>query len=158
MLTWGKGMGGDMPMAGVTYRADMEEALREGSQPTHLRRQRHGLRGRMTNIDLITDPELDLIGRAAALGEEIKGLFTDAMPNVPCIGDVRGNGLMVGIEVVADRKTKEPLAGEKVGEIAMKLLNARHPHDPLRAARQRLPLHAAAHGPARVRAEGDATS
>ena len=24
MLTWGKGMGGDMPMAGVTYRADME--------------------------------------------------------------------------------------------------------------------------------------
>ncbi len=34
MLTWGKGMGGDMPMAGVTYRSDMEEALREGSQPS----------------------------------------------------------------------------------------------------------------------------
>ena len=45
------------------------------------------------------------------------------MPNVPVIGDVRGNGLMVGIEVVADRKTKEPLAGEKIGEIAFKLLN-----------------------------------
>ena len=77
----------------------------------------------MTNIDIITDPEMDLLGRAAALGEEIKGVFTDAMANVPVIGDVRGNGLMVGIEVVADRKTKEPLPGEKIGEIAFKLLN-----------------------------------
>jgi len=124
MLTWGKGMGGDMPMAGVTYRADMEKALREGSQPSTFAGNAMACEVAMTNIDLITDPETDLIGRAATLGEEIKGLFTDAMPNVPCIGEVRGNGLMVGIEVVADRKTKEPLAGEKVGEITFKLLNA----------------------------------
>ncbi len=67
---------------------------------------------------------MDLMGRAATLGEEIKGLFVDAMPQVKCIGDVRGNGLMVGIEVVADRKTKEPLEGKYVGEIAIKLLNS----------------------------------
>ena len=113
MLTWGKGMGGDMPMAGVTYRSDMEEALREGSQPSTFAGNAMGCEVAMTNIDIITDPETDLIGRAAALGEEIKGLFTDAMPNVPVIGDVRGNGLMVGIEVVADRKTKEPLPARR---------------------------------------------
>jgi 4-aminobutyrate aminotransferase len=124
MLTWGKGMGGDMPMAGVSYRAEIEETLREGSQPSTFAGNAMSCEVAMTNIDLITDPETDLIGRAAALGEEIKGLFTDAMPNVPCIGDVRGNGLMVGIEVVADRKTKEPLAGEMIGEITFKLLNA----------------------------------
>ena len=123
MLTWGKGMGGDMPMAGVTYRADMEEALREGSQPSTFAGNAMGCEVAMTNIDLITDPATDLIGRAGTLGEEIKGVFTDAMPNVKCIGDVRGNGLMVGIEVVADRVTKEPLAGAKVGEIAFRLLN-----------------------------------
>ena len=123
MLTWGKGMGGDMPMAGVTYRSDMEGALREGSQPSTFAGNALACEVSMTNIDLLTDPETDLIGRAATLGEEIKGLFTDAMANVPVIGDVRGNGLMVGIEVVADRKTKEPLAGEKIGEIAFKLLN-----------------------------------
>ena len=123
MLTWGKGMGGDMPMAGVTYRSDMEEALREGSQPSTFAGNAVGCEVAMTNIDLITDPEMDLLGRAAQLGGEIKGVFTDAMSSVKAIGDVRGNGLMVGIEVVADRKTKEPLAPEKIGEIAFALLN-----------------------------------
>jgi 4-aminobutyrate aminotransferase len=123
MLTWGKGMGGDMPMAGVTYRSEMEEALREGSQPSTFAGNAVGCEVAMTNIDLITDPETDLLGRAAQLGEEIKGLFVDAMPNVKAIGDVRGNGLMVGIEVVADRATRQPLAGESCGEIAFKLLN-----------------------------------
>jgi 4-aminobutyrate aminotransferase len=124
MLTWGKGMGGDMPMAGVTYRPEIEEALREGSQPSTFAGNALSCEVAMTNIDLITDPETDLLGRAVALGEEIKGLFRDAMPNVGCIGDVRGNGLMIGIEVVADKATREPLAGEKVGEIAFKLLNS----------------------------------
>ena len=31
MLTWGKGMGGDIPMAGVTYRAEFETSILEGS-------------------------------------------------------------------------------------------------------------------------------
>ena len=80
------------------------------------------------------------------------------MPNVPVIGDVRGNGLMVGIEVVADRKTKEPLAGEKIGEIAFKLLNRGILMTPCGRHAQRVPLHAAAHGAARVRGEGLARS
>jgi len=124
MLTWGKGMGGDMPMAGVTYRADMERSLVEGSQPSTFAGNAMGCEVCMTNIDLITDPKADLLGRAATLGEEIKGLFSEAMAHVKCIGDVRGNGLMIGVEVVADRKTKEPLAPQHVGEIAMKLLNS----------------------------------
>jgi 4-aminobutyrate aminotransferase len=77
----------------------------------------------MTNINLITDPEMDLLGRATQLGEEVRGRFTDAMSTVKCIGDVRGRGLMVGVEVVADRKTKEPLAPEKCGQVAFRLLN-----------------------------------
>ena len=123
MLTWGKGMGGDIPMAGLTYKAEIEKSLPEGSQPSTFAGNALGCEVCLTNIDLITDPELDLLGRATQLGEEISGLFTDAMANVKCIGDVRGRGLMIGVEVVADRKTKEPLAPDKCGEIAFKLLN-----------------------------------
>jgi 4-aminobutyrate aminotransferase len=123
MLTWGKGMGGDLPMAGVTYRSDMEEALREGSQPSTFAGNAMACEVSLTNIALLTDPDLDLIGRAAALGEEIKARVAEAMSTVRCIGDVRGNGLMIGIELVADQKTKQPLEPETSGEIAMKLLN-----------------------------------
>jgi 4-aminobutyrate aminotransferase len=63
------------------------------------------------------------VGRARKLGEEIIGKFKEAAKSLKVIGDVRGHGLMIGVEVVADRKTKEPLSPEKIEEIAMKLLN-----------------------------------
>jgi len=122
MLTWGKGMGGDVPMAGITYRAEFEAKLPEGSQPSTFAGNAMAAEVCMTNIDLITDPEMDLLGRATQLGQEVKDKFIDAMSTVKCIGDVRGRGLMVGVEVVADRQTKEPLAPAKCGEVAFKLL------------------------------------
>ena len=123
MLTWGKGMGGDLPMAGLTYRADIEASLSPGSQPSTFAGNALSCEVCLTNIDLITDPEMDLLGRAAQLGAEIKDRLGEAMKSARCIGEVRGNGLMIGCEVVADRGTKEPLEPAKVGEIAMKLLN-----------------------------------
>ena len=123
MLTWGKGMGGDLPMAGLTYRADIEEKLRLGSQPSTFAGNSLSAEVCMTNIDIITDPEMDLMGRAQTLGEEIKERMRSAMDEVSCIGEVRGRGLMIGLELVENRETKEPLAPEKVVEMAMKLLN-----------------------------------
>jgi 4-aminobutyrate aminotransferase len=121
MLTWGKGIGGDMAMAGVSYRAEMEEKLREGSQPSTFAGNAVACEVAMTNIDLLTDSQIDLVGRAGALGEELRAYIRSA--GVKCIGEVRGNGLMIGIELVADRRTKEPLPENLVIEACMKLLN-----------------------------------
>ncbi|HJX12233.1 MAG TPA: aspartate aminotransferase family protein [Dehalococcoidales bacterium] len=123
MLTWGKGMGGDMPMAGVTFRPEINETLVEGSQPGTFAGNAVACMVSLTNIDVITDREMDLMGRASQLGEEVQGKLKDAARTVKVIGDVRGRGLMIGIEVVADQKTKEPLEADKCGEIAVKLLN-----------------------------------
>jgi len=124
MLTWGKGMGGDMPMAGVTFRSDINQTLVEGSQPGTFAGNAVACAVSLTNIAIITDKEMDLLGRAAQLGEEIKDRFKQASRTVKAIGDARGRGLMIGVEVVADQKTKEPLSPDKNGEIAMKLLNS----------------------------------
>ncbi|MDD5702007.1 MAG: aspartate aminotransferase family protein [Dehalococcoidales bacterium] len=124
MLVWGKGMGGDIPMAGVTFNSDINQSLVEGSQPGTFAGNALGCAVCMTNIDLITDQEMDLPGRAVKLGNEIKGILQDAAKTVNAIGDVRGRGLMIGVEVVADRKTKEPLDPDRCGEIAMKLMNS----------------------------------
>ncbi|MBN2240182.1 MAG: aspartate aminotransferase family protein [Dehalococcoidales bacterium] len=124
ILTWGKGMGGDIPMAGVTFSSEINQSLIEGSQPGTFAGNALGCSVCMTNIDLITDKGMDLLGRASVLGDEIRGLFEEAAKTISAIGDVRGRGLMIGVELVADRSTKEPLASEKCGEIAMKLLNA----------------------------------
>jgi 4-aminobutyrate aminotransferase len=110
-------------MAGLTYRADIEEKLTPGSQPSTFAGNALSAEVCMTNIDLITDPEADLLGRAQQLGAEIKARLIEAMDVAKCIGEVRGRGLMIGCEVVADRETREPLPPEQVGEIAMKLLN-----------------------------------
>jgi len=123
MLTWGKGMGGDLPMAGLTYRADIEASLAEGSQPSTFAGNALGCEVCLTNIDLLTDPEMDLIGRAAQLGEEIKGVLQEAQKTVKTIGDVRGRGLMIGVELVVDQKTKQPPEPKQVGELALRLLN-----------------------------------
>jgi diaminobutyrate-2-oxoglutarate transaminase len=52
--------------------------------------------------------EHDLAAHAAELGELALGRLRDAAAGLPSIGEVRGRGLMIGIELVKDRETKEP--------------------------------------------------
>lgn len=122
MLTWGKGMGGDLPMAGLTFRADFADKLVEASQPGTFAGNALSSAVCMTNIDILTDKNYDLMGRAAQLGEEIKARLQEGANNSRIIGDVRGRGLFVGVELVKDKGTKEPIDGSMMGEILSGLL------------------------------------
>jgi 4-aminobutyrate aminotransferase len=123
MLAWGKGMGGDTPMAGISFTTDINHSLVEGSQPGTFAGNALSCAVCLANIDVITDPETDLLGRTRQLGEEIRGRLQEAANTVLVIGDVRGHGLMIGVELVADRTNKEPLSPERCEEIGLKLLN-----------------------------------
>lgn len=51
----------------------------------------------------------NLVENAAAMGDVLKSRLTGLMDRYPFIGDVRGKGLLLAFELVADRATMEPL-------------------------------------------------
>jgi 4-aminobutyrate aminotransferase len=123
MITWGKGMGGDLPMAGVTFRSEFADKLVEASQPNTFAANSLSAAVCMTNIDILTDKDYDLMGRAAKLGEETKARLQEVSKGINIIGDVRGRGLFIGVELVKNKETREPLSDETMGEILAELLN-----------------------------------
>ena len=54
-----------------------------------------------------------VIKNAADVGAYLKDQLTGLMDKHPSIGDVRGLGLMIGVELVKDRKTKERAVAER---------------------------------------------
>ncbi|MEM2299657.1 MAG: aminotransferase class III-fold pyridoxal phosphate-dependent enzyme, partial [Candidatus Hadarchaeales archaeon] len=57
--------------------------------------------------------EEKLVERAAKLGEEIMKRLQEIAETSKLIGDVRGKGLMIGVELVKDKKTKNPATNER---------------------------------------------
>lgn len=61
--------------------------------------------------------EDDLVERSRDLGERLRADLVTALADVPAVGEVRGLGLMIGIELVRDPETKEPFPrSERVTE------------------------------------------
>jgi adenosylmethionine-8-amino-7-oxononanoate aminotransferase len=50
----------------------------------------------------------DLVTASAAKGERLRGLLGARLGDHPSVGEIRGRGLMVGLELVADRETHAP--------------------------------------------------
>jgi len=56
--------------------------------------------------------EEHLLDRALKIGERLKARFLKVKNKYPLIGEIRGIGAMIAIELVKDRKTKEPATQE----------------------------------------------
>ena len=122
MLTFGKGMGGDVPMAGLSIRKDLAKKIVDGSQPNTFAANGVSAAVCMTNIDIITENDYALVKRVAKLGEQTKKRILKGAKQIKCIGDVRGRGFMIGIELVKDKKTKEPFDGPLMGQVITGML------------------------------------
>jgi taurine-pyruvate aminotransferase len=59
----------------------------------------------------------NLFDRSRDLGKQVVNELTNLLQDHPFVGDVRGKGLLVGIELVKDKKTKEPLEVTLVNKV-----------------------------------------
>jgi 4-aminobutyrate aminotransferase/(S)-3-amino-2-methylpropionate transaminase len=106
LIVTAKSLAGGLPLAAVTGRADVLDAPQVG-----------GLGGTYGGNPLACAAALAVLGamederipeRAARMGEQIRARFCRWATRHSCIGDVRGLGAMIGMELVVDRSTKEP--------------------------------------------------
>jgi adenosylmethionine-8-amino-7-oxononanoate aminotransferase len=59
-----------------------------------------------------TIAEEGLLDQVRTRGAQLRSLLEELKETVPYVGDVRGRGLFLGVELVADQETKEPLPVE----------------------------------------------
>lgn len=59
----------------------------------------------------------NLFGRSKQLGAQLKQNLTANLSENPYVGDVRGKGLLIGIELVKNKVTKKPLAVDLVNKV-----------------------------------------
>jgi adenosylmethionine-8-amino-7-oxononanoate aminotransferase len=50
----------------------------------------------------------DLVAASAAKGDRLQVLLRDRLGGHPNVGEIRGRGLLIGLELVADRETRGP--------------------------------------------------
>jgi adenosylmethionine-8-amino-7-oxononanoate aminotransferase len=73
----------------------------------------------LANIDIIIQEKLP--ENAATVGVYLKAGLEELMKKRTMIGDVRGRGLMIGLELVKNRDTKEPLNDKEMYDIILDL-------------------------------------
>ncbi|NTF46219.1 aspartate aminotransferase family protein [Rhizobium rhizogenes] len=121
ILTLSKTLGAGLPLAAVMTTGDIEEKAHERGflfYTTHVSDPLPAAVG-LTVLDVV---ERDgLVGQAITRGERLRNGLSSLQQRFECVGDVRGRGLLLGLEIVADRQTKAPgfELGARVMEEAM---------------------------------------
>jgi len=111
IMTVGKGMGGGFPLAGATS-TETTTAAKPWSNPSASSSSYGGnplaAAAGLASLEIIL--KQDLVKNAERVGKVMLGRLEELKDKYRCVGEVRGRGLMLGIELVQDRTTKEPLA------------------------------------------------
>jgi len=110
LLTTAKSVGGGMVLSAVTGKAEIMDAPHPGGLGSTFGGHPLSCQAGLAAFELIE--KNNLIARANTIGDKTKQAFCAMQEKYPIIGDVRGLGAMVAMELVKDRATKEPARQE----------------------------------------------
>ena len=119
LMTTAKSLAGGLPLAAVTGRADVLESAQPGGLGGTYGGNPLSCVAALAVLDAMKEDRLT--ERAARLGERIRDRFSKWQQRFPQVGDVRGLGAMIAIELVTDRATKAP-AKELTGKLQAEAL------------------------------------
>ncbi|KAF2690746.1 PLP-dependent transferase [Lentithecium fluviatile CBS 122367] len=118
ILTLSKTLGNGLPLSAVVTSNRIAQYAKENSflfYTTHINDPLPAAVGDKVLEVVIRD---DLVARSRRLGEKLQAGLRRLELRYGCIGDVRGRGLMAGLEIVGDRQTKvgAPQVGDAVAK------------------------------------------
>lgn len=120
LVTTAKSMGGGLPIAGVTGRAEIMDSVHTGGLGTTYGGNPLACAAALAVIRAFEED--DLLARAEVVGERATTAMREMQGRHPeFIGDVRGRGAMVAMELVKDAESKTP-DKERTGEIVANAL------------------------------------
>lgn len=103
IMALAKGIASGMPLGAMIARAELMD-WHAGSHASTFGGNPVSCRAAIATIDLLLN---GLIENARVRGDQLMSGLLEMQKNFECMGDVRGKGLMVGVELVKDRATKE---------------------------------------------------
>jgi diaminobutyrate-2-oxoglutarate transaminase len=105
VMVLSKAIGGSLPLAVVVYRDDLD-VWQPGAHAGTFRGNQLAMAAGTATLAYVR--ENGLAERAAVLGTRMLTRLRALAAEFPCIGDVRGRGLMMGIELVDPEAAPEP--------------------------------------------------
>jgi 4-aminobutyrate aminotransferase len=109
MVCIAKGIASGMPLSALITRAEIMD-WPPGSHASTFGGNPVAIAAALATLDVL---EREGVSNAELVGRHIMQRIERWPEALPLVGDVRGRGLMIGVELVADKKTKEPAVEQR---------------------------------------------
>lgn len=110
LMALAKGLGGGMPIGAAIVTSEIANCVESGDFFSTYGGNPVCSAVALENIAIIL--EESLVDNSVKIGKLFKDGLKDMQQKNPIIGDIRGKGLMIGIELVKDSQTKAPASNE----------------------------------------------
>ena len=110
LVTVAKSLAGGMPLSAVVGRQEIMNAPQVGGLGGTYGGNPVCCRAALAVLDVFEEEKL--LDKAEALGKKLRQRFDELQGRYEIIGEVRGKGPMLALELVKDRETKEPATAE----------------------------------------------